>query len=112
MGTVILPTSPWTFYAVTGGVNYDQTLIAFTVTFSGTWAPSTALTGGQTFRDPASPYTRVAIGALNQDGSPATGTKVVTVPSGTTNFTAGQLSAVGLNTIGDITGAPQITALP
>lgn len=112
MGTVILPTSPWTFYAVTGGPNYATLFLAFSVTFTGTWAPTTALTGGQTFRDPSSPYTRVAIGALNQDGTIPAGTKVVTVPSGTTNFTAGQLSSVGLNTISDITGAPQITALP
>jgi hypothetical protein len=111
MGTVILPTSPWTFYAVTGGQNYDVLYLAFSITFTGTWAPADPLTGGQTFRDPRSPYTRVAIGALNQDGSPAPGTKVVTVPLGTTNFTSAQLHSVGLDTIADVTTAPQITAL-
>jgi hypothetical protein len=111
MGTVILPTSPWTFYAVTGGQNYDQLWLAFSVTFTGSWAPSVALTGGQTFRDPRSQYTRVAIGALNVDGTIPAGTKVVTVPLGTTDFTANQLHSVGLDTIADITTAPQITAL-
>lgn len=112
MGTVILPTSPWTFYAVTGGANYDVLYLAFSVTFNGTWAPADPLTGGTTFRDPRSPYTRVAIGALNQDGTIPAGTIVVTIPLGTTDFTAQQMTSVGLNTIGDITTAPQITALP
>lgn len=110
MGTVIPPTSPWTFYAQTasdGSIN-----IAFTVTFSGTWAPSTALTGGQAVRGANSPYTRVAIGPLNTDGTIPAGTKVITVPLGTTNFGTGQLHSAGLDTIADITAAPQITALP
>lgn len=112
MGTVILPLSPWTFYSVTGGQNYDQLWLAFTVTFNGAWAAGDPLTGGQSFRDQRSAYTRVAIGALNQDGTIPAGTIVVTIPLGTTNYTAAQLASVGLNTIGDITGAPQITALP
>jgi hypothetical protein len=93
------------------GQNYDVLFLAFSVTFNGAWAPSVALTGGQTFRDPASPYTRVAIGALNQDGTIPAGTKVVTIPLGTTDFTATQLSHVGLDTIADVTTAPQITAM-
>jgi len=112
VGTVILPTSPWTFYAVSSDDGLGTLWLAFTVTFTGTWAPATALTGGQVFRAAASSYTRVAIGPLNTDGSIPTGTKVVTVPLGTTNFTANQLHAAGLNTVADITGAPQITALP
>lgn len=98
------------FYAVTkdgGGFwLYGQ------VSFSGTWAPATALTGGQVFRDPSSPYTRVIIGSINTDGTYPVGTKIITVPSGTTDFTAAQLSSQGLNTIGDISNAPQITAAP
>ena len=110
MGTVILPVSPWTFYAVTA--DDGSTYLAFTVTFNGTWAPATATTGGQSFRAANSPYTRMAIGPLNSDGTIPTGTKVVTVPLGTVNYTANQVHAAGLNTIADITGAPQITALP
>jgi hypothetical protein len=111
MGIVILPTSPWTFYAVTGGQNYDVLYLAFSVTFVEPWAAGDPLTGGQSFRDPRSPYTRVAIGALNQDGTIPAGTIVVTIPLGTTNYTAAQMAGVGLSTIGDITTAPQITAL-
>lgn len=110
MGTVILPTSPWTFYAVTS--NDGATLwLAATVSFTGQWGPTAPLTSGQTFRDPGSPYTKVIIGPINSDGTPGTGAKTVTVPLGTTDFTANQLAAVGLTTIGDVTGAPQITAI-
>lgn len=110
MGIVILPTSPWMFY----GVTKDQGgfWISAQVTFTGQWGPTAPLTGGTVFRDPASPYTKVIIGSINQNGTLPVGTKVVNVPSGTTTFTPAQLAAVGLATIGDISNAPQITASP
>lgn len=109
MGTVIPPTSPWTFYTATDA-NGNQ--ITASVTFSGAWADTDPLTGGSVFRDPACLYTKVIIGSINPDGSFPAGTKVVAVPAGTTNFTPAQLSSQGLNTIGDIKNAPQITASP
>lgn len=109
MGTVVPPVSPWTFYDVTDA---NGKHISATVTFNGTWTNATALTGGSVFRDPDCHYTQVIIGSINLDGSLPAGTKVIAVPAGTTNFTAGQLAAVGLSTIGDIETAPQITAIP
>lgn len=109
MGVVIPPTSPWTFYSTTDALGNQ---ISATVTFSGAWADATPLTGGSVFRDPTCVYTQVIIGSINQDGSLPAGTKVVSVPAGTTNFTANQLAAVGLSTIADVKNAPQITAIP
>lgn len=112
MGTVILPTSPWTFFQVTDNDTGTVTWLSATVSFTGAWGPTAPLTGATVFRDPASPYKRVIIGSINQDGSLPAETKVVTVPLGTTTFTKAQVAAQGLNTIGDIQNAPQITAAP
>lgn len=109
MGVIIAPTSPWEFYRATDS---NGKVISATVTFAGAWADATALTGGSVFRDATCVYTKVIIGTINPGGSLPVGTKTVNVPSGTTNFTAGQLAAVGLSTIADIKGAPQITAIP
>ena len=109
MGIVIPPTSPWTFYSATDA--FGKTISA-TVTFSGSFADATALTGGSVFRDPTCVYTKVIIGSINPDGSLPAGTKTVTVPSGTTNFNAAQLASQGLSTIADVKNAPQITAIP
>lgn len=109
MGVVIPPTSPWTFYSATDA-NGKQ--ISASVTFSGAWADGTALTGGTVFRDPTCAYTKVIIGSINPDGSLPAGTKTLTVPPGTTNFSGAQLAAVGLATVGDVKNAPQITVIP
>jgi hypothetical protein len=108
MGVVIPPTSPWIFYQDTDA---NGKTIRASVDFTGTWAPSTVLNSGTVFRDPGCVFTKIAIGALSQDGSPAAGTKIVTVPDGTTNITKGQLNANGLVTVADIQGAAQLTAL-
>jgi hypothetical protein len=110
MGIVIPPTSPWLAYAVTKD---DQTFwIYVQLTFTGTWAPSTVLTGGQVFRDTKSPWTRIVVGPLDPaTGEPMPGSKVFNVPSGTTNFTQAQLNAQGFSTVGDVSGATQITAI-
>ena len=110
MGVVIPPTSPWTFWQMTDN-NGSLVWLSAAVGFTGQWGPTAPLTGGTTFRDPTSPFTRVIVGAINQDGSLPAGTKVVTVPLGTKTWTAQQLAAVGLSTVGDISGAPQITAM-
>lgn len=110
MGIVILPTSPWTFWEVRDSSTETVVWLSATVSFTGQWGPAAPLTGGTTFRDPASPYTKVIVGPINPDGSLPAGTKVVTVPLGTKTWTQAQLAAVGLSTIGDISTAPQITA--
>jgi hypothetical protein len=112
MGVIIPPTSPWTFWEVRDSDTETVMWLSASVSFTGQWGPTATLTGGTTFRDPASPYTRVIVGSINQDGSLPAGTKVVTVPLGTKTWTAAQLAAVGLSTIGDIANAPQITAAP
>lgn len=111
MGTVILPTSPWMAFAATK--DNGSFWIYVQVTFSGAWAPATALTGGQVFRDPASPVTKIVVGSLNPaTGQPVPGAKVFNVPAGTTNLTKAQLATNGFSTIGDISAATQITAIP
>lgn len=111
MGTVILPTSPWMPYSVTK--DDGSFWIYVQVTFTGTWAPSTVLTGGTVFRDAASPWTRIVMGSLDPaTGQPVAGAKVFVVPAGTTVFSKAQLNAQGFTTVADITGATQITAIP
>jgi hypothetical protein len=100
------PTSPWVFWQANDN---SGRLISATVTFSGVWTGTNALTGGSVFRDPQCTYTKVIIG-LGPDGTPDTSTRVVNVPAGTTAVTSGQLGAVGLHTVADVLGAPQITA--
>jgi hypothetical protein len=112
VGVVILPTSPWTFYEVKDSDTESVVWLSASVSFTGQWGPTAPLTGGTTFRDPASPYTKVIVGAINPDGSLPVGTKTVTVPLGTKTWTAAQLAAVGLSTIGDVSAAPQVTASP
>lgn len=101
------PTSPWTFWQAQDN---NGNGISATVTFSGAWTGSNALTGGTVFRDPACAYTKVIIG-VGADGTPNTSTRVVNVPAGTTPVTGGQLGAVGLHTVADVQNAPQITAI-
>lgn len=112
MGIVILPTSPWTFWDVKDNDTETVEWLSASVTFTGQWGPTAPLTGATTFRDPASPFTKVIIGSINQDGSLPAGTKVVAVPLGTKTWTTQQLAAVGLSTIADISQASQITASP
>jgi hypothetical protein len=106
------PTSPWTFYD--SGSDYQGKHITASVTWSGAWTGTNALTGGTVTRDAGCVYTKVIIGALNPDGTPASGSKVIDMSgfTGSRAFTAGQLSAVGLNTVADIVNARQITASP
>lgn len=113
------PASPWQFYDSGGDANNKH--VTATVTYSGSITPGTApstwtnpLTGGTFHRDAGCLYTKVIIGALNSDGSPGAGSKVVDVSgtSGDRAFTAVQLAAVGLSTVADIANAPQITASP
>ena len=112
------PTSPWQFYD--SGADANGKHIRATVTFSGTLTGTdpagwtNPLTGGTVVRDqnPDCLYTRVIIGPLNPDGTPAAGSKVLAVPAGTTTFTANQLHAAGLNTVADVANAGQITASP
>lgn len=102
------PTSPWTFWSANDN---EGEVISATVTWVGAWTGANPLTGGTVFRDPGCAYTKVIIG-VGPDGTPNTSTRIVNVPSGTTSVTAGQLSAVGLDTVADVLGAPQITAIP
>lgn len=111
MGTVIPPTSPWMAYSVTK--DDGSFWIYVQLTFNGTWAPSTTLTGGTVFRDPASPYTKIVCGSLDPaTGQPMPDAKVFNVPAGTTTFNKSQLNQQGFFTVADITGATQITAIP
>jgi len=112
MGTIILPTSPWLAYAVTNEQN-GGFWIYVSLTFVEPWAPAAVLTGGEVFRDPASPWTRIVVGSLDPaTGEPVPGALVFTVPSGTTTFNQAQLNGQGFHTIGDVSGATQITAIP
>lgn len=106
------PTSPWAVYD--SGRDYLGRRITATVTFSGVWNGTNALTGATVTRDSGCVYTKIIIGALNPDGTPASGAKVIDMTgfTGSRSFTSGQLSAVGLNTVADIRNAPQITASP
>lgn len=108
MGVVIPPTSPWTFYSATDGAGK---VISGTVTFSGAWTGTNALTGGTFHRDSGCAFTKVVIGSINSDGSFPAGTKVIDVSAvnGDQNFSQAQLNAVGLVTVADILNAPQIT---
>lgn len=113
MGVVILPTSPWMAWSYTKQDGSGEFFIYVQVTFAGTWGPSEPLTGGEVFRDPASPASRIVLGDLDPvTGQPTNGAKVFNVPVGTTTLTAAQLAANGFSTIGDITSASQITAIP
>lgn len=111
MGTIINPTSPWTFYSATDA---NGKTLSGTVTFSGAWTATNALTGGTFHRDAGCLYNKVIIGSINPDGSFPAGTKVVDVSgvTGDRSFTPSQLAAVGLSTVANILGAPQITATP
>jgi hypothetical protein len=110
MGIVIPPTSPWLAYAVTK--DDGSFWIYVQLTFSGVWAPATVLTGGTVFRDPKSPWTRIVVGSLDPaTGEPVAGAKVFNVPPGTTNFSQAQLHAQGFDTVGDVSGATQTTAI-
>lgn len=108
MGVIIPPTSPWTFYSATDALGKT---ISATVSFSGAWTGTNTLTSGNVHRDAGCQWTRVIIGALNPDGSPATGSKTITIPTGDTPITQGQLNANGLTTVADVLTAPQITAI-
>ena len=112
------PTSPWLFYD--SGADFQGKHITGTVTFSGaltgtdptTW--TSALTGGTVTRDAGCTYTKLIIGPLNPDGTPAAGAKVINMSgfTGSKTFTPAQLAAVGLSTVADVAAAPQITASP
>jgi hypothetical protein len=108
MGTIIAPTSPWTFDSTTDG---NGKAISGTVTFSGAWTGTNALTGGTFHRDAGCVFTKVVIGAINQDGTYPAGTKVIDVSgvNGDQVFSQAQLHAVGLDTVADILTAPQTT---
>jgi hypothetical protein len=76
--------------------------IKITINFDNT---TRAISGGTIVRDSGCQWTRIYI------GTPDTTDKVFSVPVGTTNLTANQLSQRGLNVIEDVT-ALQITAGP
>lgn len=102
------PVSPWMFWSITDDDGSQAVWLSMTVTFDA----SNNLQTGTSFRAANCPFTRLVIGALNTDGSPATGARVVTVSQGTRNYTKAQLNAVGLATVQDILTSPQITAIP
>jgi hypothetical protein len=104
MGVATPPTSPYQFYD--SGSDYRGRHITGTVTFDG----ANNLTGGTVTRDAGCMYTRIVLGMLNADGSPAAGSKVIDVSglSGPRSFTKAQLNSVGLVTVDDIMNAPQI----
>jgi hypothetical protein len=99
-----LPPSPWRFYQQN---DFDTGLVPW-IWMEVTHTTGT-LTGGTSFRDPASPFTKVVIGKINPDGSYDPATKAVQVPLGTRTYTAAQLGAAGLTTTGDINNF-QVTA--
>lgn len=109
------PTSPWLFYD-SGGDSGDHHITG-SVTFSGTLTGSdpsawtATLTGGTVTRDAGCVWTKLIIGPLNPDGTPATGTRVIDMSgvTGARNFSQAQLNAVGLVRVNDISGL-QITA--
>jgi hypothetical protein len=100
-------TSPWQFYD--SGGDYQDKHIAGVVTFDA----SQVLTGGTVTRDAGCVYTKIIIGALNQDGTPSGAAKVINVANlnGSRSFSKAQLNAVGLVNVTDIMGY-QITAAP
>jgi hypothetical protein len=95
MGVATPPTSPYQFYD------------------SGSDYRGRHITGGTVTRDAGCMYTRIVLGMLNADGSPAAGSKVIDVSglSGPRSFTKAQLNSVGLVTVDDIMNAPQISAI-
>jgi hypothetical protein len=95
------PTSPWTYQAV----DYQNNVISISVAFD---ESTLALQSATVFRDPDCRYTTIYIG-VGSDGSPNSTPHAIQVPAGTRTFTANQLSAVGLDTLSDITSL-QITA--
>jgi hypothetical protein len=97
------PSSPWVWQCTDNFAN----IIRITVTFNNT---TLALTGATVFRDAGCQWTHIYLG-LGPDGTPDTSAHTFLVPAGTTAISAGQLSANGLTTYGDVTGL-QITAGP
>lgn len=100
---VVAPTSPWIYEAG----DYQQNVIRITVDFDNT---TLALLGATVYRDAACVYSHIYIG-LGADGTPDTSPLVFTVPAGSTNITAKQLSRQGFSTYGDLNSA-QVTAGP
>lgn len=112
------PTSPWMFYD--SGGDYQGRHITGTITFAGTITTGTdpatwtnTVTGGTVTRDPGCLYTKIIVGPLNPDGSPAPTAKVIDASGfeGSHTFTQAQMNAVGLGTVANV-AAKQITASP
>lgn len=101
MGTPGVQVSPWS----AAFPDYQGNAITVTVTFNNS---TKALSGATVVRDVGCVYTFLAFG-LGPDGTPNTAPARFNVPVGTTNVTANQLKAGGLNTINDVL-ALQITA--
>lgn len=95
--------TPWTYQAN----DYLDRVLRISVAFNNA---TRALTGATVVRDPGCLYSRIYFGT-GPDGKPDSTPRKVTVPVGTTNLTAGQLSSAGLDTIEGIL-ALQITAGP
>jgi hypothetical protein len=95
--------SPWVWAAR----DFQGSAITITVNFNNN---NRALQNSSVVRDAGCLYSHIYIG-LGPDGTPNSTPHTFTVPFGTTQITAGQFSAVGLNTIDDIL-ALQITAGP
>lgn len=96
-------TSPWIYEAT----DVEDRALRITVTFNN---GSRALTSATVHRDAGCVYAHIYIGT-GPDGLPDSTPRSLSVPEGDTSFNAGQLGAVGLDTIEDIL-ALQITAGP
>jgi hypothetical protein len=87
--------------------DYQGNIIRITISYN---AGTGALTGATAFRDDACVYRKIYFG-VGPDGTPDTTGQLINVASGSANVPAGQLHAVGLDTISDVV-AGQITAGP
>lgn len=92
---------PWTW----SGADYAGRTISIEIDFNETTG---ALTGAVTHRDDGCLFTRLLFG-VGQDGSPENAPHQITCPAGDRNVPAGQLHAVGLDSMSDVL-AGQITA--
>lgn len=89
-------TSPYQFYD--SGPDNTGKRITGTVTFSGAWTGTNALTGGTVHRDNGCQWTKILIGdPTNPDHTINVGNL-----NGDRSFSAVQLAAVGLNTVADL----------
>jgi len=92
-----LPTSPltWRF------PDYQDRAISLRVTFNNN---TRRITGATVTRDAGCLYTTL-YWDVGEDGTPDSSTRKATVPEGTTTLGSGQITALGLRTVEDVTAA-------